>query len=501
MFATGKSRFEPTLEDVEASQSPAGRPDSSGGATDPIRLYLREMSSSALLDRDGEVAIARRMELGECLIYSSLARNTKLLWRLLVLDHQIAAGEHSCAAPIHQFDLPVLRPGRRCHLLGRLARFERISHYQSSVDERRTQQKRCACGSAQHELLARDTDRWIAAESAEIRHLDLSQAELRRLSDLLMLLHRSLAADRRAVQRAVAAIEREPADELRALHRRRIKRLRARIRRLQEDYGIRSGELAEIDQRIRLGETISAQAREELVVANLRLVVAIAKRYTHRGLSLLDLIQEGNIGLLRGVEKFEYRRGYKFSTYAHWWIRQAITRALADQARTIRIPVHMTETLNQITYAGRAMFHELGRDPTSEELAERLSLPLSKVRLLRRVAQHSVSLEAPLGGDEEVQLGYFIEDPTADSPLDGVIAHRLQEQTAEALETLSARESRILQMRFGIGQDDALTLAETGKAFHVTRERIRQIEAHALRKLQRDYRSQKLRGFVAPRTD
>ena len=247
---------------------------------------------------------------------------------------------------------------------------------------------------------------------------------------------------------------------------------------------------------IREGEGEADQAKQELIVANLRLVVSIAKKYTNRGLQFLDLIQEGNIGLMKAVDKFEYRRGYKFSTYATWWIRQAITRAIADQARTIRIPVHMIETINKLTRTQRSLVQEFGREPTAEEIAKRMDMPASKVRKIMKIAQEPISLETPIGEEEDSHLGDFIEDRQVISPIDAVIVANLKDQTRRTLKTLTPREEQVLRMRFGVGDGSEHTLEEVGKSFNVTRERIRQIESKALRKLRHPSRSKKLRPFL-----
>ena len=297
------------------------------------------------------------------------------------------------------------------------------------------------------------------------------------------------------MKRADRALKQESNKELQALHRRRIVKYRNRQREVEARYGTGRPQLEKTIAKIRKGESTSALAREQLIDANLRLVVSIAKKYTGRGLQFLDLIQEGNLGLMKAVEKFEYRRGFKFSTYATWWIRQAVTRAIADQARTIRIPVHMIEMINKLTKTRAFLVQKLGHEPTAREIGERMDLSASKVRKILKVAQQTISLETPIGAEKDGHLGDLIEDPSATSPIEAVLAKNLREHTSNVLNSLSAREELVLRMRFGVGEGTEHTLEEVGRSFNVTRERIRQIEAKALRKLRHLSRSTKLHPF------
>jgi len=280
------------------------------------------------------------------------------------------------------------------------------------------------------------------------------------------------------------------------LHKEELQRLQRRIGDVEQAIGLSVTEIKEINRRMSMGEARARRAKKEMVEANLRLVISIAKKYTNRGLQFLDLIQEGNIGLMKAVDKFEYRRGYKFSTYATWWIRQAITRSIADQARTIRIPVHMIETINKLNRISRQMLQEMGREPTPEELGERMDMPEDKVRKVLKIAKEPISMETPIGDDEDSHLGDFIEDVTIASPVDSATEEGLTEATQDVLAGLTAREAKVLRMRFGIGMNTDHTLEEVGKQFDVTRERIRQIEAKALRKLRHPTRSDYLRSFL-----
>jgi RNA polymerase primary sigma factor len=341
--------------------------------------------------------------------------------------------------------------------------------------------------------------------SQAIRRIEFTESVKRRLIDDM----KDAVESVRSVQREVEAYERQLnpknkklklKDEEKKNVQRQIKELRAKIKAISDSLEQSPDELKQTLEVIISGEWKAEQAKKELVEANLRLVVSIAKKYTNRGLQFLDLIQEGNIGLMKAVDKFEYRRGYKFSTYATWWIRQAITRAIADQARTIRIPVHMIETINKLIRTSRALVQELGREPTSEEIAKRMDIPVSKVRKVLKIAQEPISLETPIGEEEDSHLGDFIEDRQVVSPAEAVINLNLKEQTESVLKTLTPREEKVIKMRFGVGDGSEHTLEEVGQSFAVTRERIRQIEAKALRKLRHPSRSRKLRAFLEGRT-
>jgi RNA polymerase primary sigma factor len=533
LILTEGDRSADEIAAAEAAAALAAVENEAGRTTDPVRMYMREMGTVELLTREGEIVIAKRIEEGIrelmaalayypniarrlCDEYDVVANEERKLSDILVgyldpADHvpsaqeiaeQNANSDNDDSEETETGPDPVEAKKRFTALKRQCTKTEKVLE-EKGYNSKEAQKESAKLGELFKffKLTPRIFDPLVETPRAVLAVVRESEREIMRL------VVRECRMDRKEFIKSFqgseskldwidGATKKADVNERLAHYREDIVRLQKRIAVIEDEVGLSTTEIKEINRRMSMGEARARRAKKEMVEANLRLVISIAKKYTNRGLQFLDLIQEGNIGLMKAVDKFEYRRGYKFSTYATWWIRQAITRSIADQARTIRIPVHMIETINKLNRISRQMLQEMGREPTPEELGERMDMPEDKVRKVLKIAKEPISMETPIGDDEDSSLGDFIEDVTIASPVEAATEEGLTEATREVLGGLTAREAKVLRMRFGIDMNTDHTLEEVGKQFDVTRERIRQIEAKALRKLRHPTRSDYLRSFL-----